>query len=769
MKIRIVGAGPAGLYFAILVKQHWPHADIAVYERHRADDTFGFGIVLSDETLANLRAFDPESHAEIKANFAYWDDIYTYFRGTEERSCGHGFSGIKRITLLQILQRRARKLGVELHYEAEADADGFKDADLVVAADGVNSATRALHQDWFSPEIRMASNRFVWLGANLSLPGFTYAFAETPQGFWNLHAYQYAPGECTLVVETTDATFKASGLGLEDEKATAELVERLFALQLKGAKVLTNRSFWRQFPTVHCKRWSHGNLVLLGDAAHSAHFSVGSGTKLALEDAISLFQQVTSSKAGMLDALAAYEAQRRNDVERIQHAAMVSSAWFEHVERVAGLSSLQFNYSLLSRSKQITHENLRLRDAPLIKRAERWFNQQVADQLGVQLPEGFNAPPMFAPLAVRDIVLTNRVVVSPMAQYRAVDGVPTTWHTVHYGARALGGAGLLFTEMTCVNDAARITPGCTRLWNDEQATAWRSIVDFVHQESAAKIAIQLGHAGRKGSTQLGWEQIDQPLASGNWPLLAPSALPYHTGLSQVPRVMTRADMDRVRDAFVASTKRAARIGFDWLELHMAHGYLLASFLSPITNRRSDAYGGTLSRRLAFPLEVFDAVRAVWPKHLPMSVRVSATDWIDGGQTPAETLEIARVLKAHGCDVIDVSSGQTDPASRPVYGRMYQAAFAEQIRLEAGLPVMAVGAITSADQVNTLLVSGRADLVALARPHLADPYFTLHAAADADYDGVSWPQPYLSGASQLYGLARRAKTDQQAKVAAGRPA
>jgi anthraniloyl-CoA monooxygenase len=767
MKIRIIGAGPAGLYFAILVKASQPDADIEVFERHQSDDTFGFGIVLSDETLSNLAAADAPSHAEIKANFAYWDDIYTHYRDTVQRSSGHGFSGIKRLALLNILQKRAQSLGVTIHYGQQVSDERFADADLVVAADGVNSAVRSAHEAWFKPETRMSNNRFAWLGANLSLPGFTYAFAETPEGFWNLHAYQYAPGESTLVVETTDATFKASGLALDDEKATAALVEKLFARELKGARVLTNRSTWRQFPTVRCKNWSHGNLVLLGDAAHSAHFSVGSGTKLALEDAIALHRELIKAKGRSDQALKAYELSRRDEVERIQHAAIVSSSWFENVARVAQLSPLQFNYSLLSRSKQITHENLRMRDSPLIERAEQWFNQQVAAKLGVKLPDGFKAPPMFAPMLVRDVVLDNRVVVSPMAQYRAVDGVPTTWHTVHYGARALGGAALVFTEMTCVSDVARITPGCTGLWNDEQENAWRAIVDFVHQESNAKMAIQLGHAGRKGSTQLGWDEIDQPLVTGNWPLMAPSALPYQKGVSQVPRQMTRSDMHKLREQFVESTRRAQRAGFDWLELHMAHGYLLASFLSPITNQRGDAYGGSLAKRLAYPLEVFDAVRAVWPAHLPMSVRVSATDWIAGGQTPADTLAIARVLKQHGCDVIDVSSGQTDPASKPVYGRMYQAAFAEQIRLDAGLPVMAVGAITTADQVNTLLLAGRADLVALARPHLADPYFTLHAAALADFDGVSWPKPYLSGASQLYGLARRARLDQAAKVGAAR--
>ncbi len=767
MKIRIIGAGPAGLYFAILAKKSFAFADIEVFERNQASDSFGFGIVLSDETLANLADADRDSHERIRANFAYWDDIYTHFKGTVSRSSGHGFSGIKRLTLLGILKERAEELGVVIRFGCEVAPSDFADADLIVAADGVNSAVRTQLARHVEPEVKLSSNRFVWLGANLNLPGFTYAFAETPNGIWNLHAYQYTEGESTLVVETTNDCFLASGLAIDDEERTARFVEELFADQLRAARVLTNRSVWRQFPTVHCKRWSHARTVLLGDAAHTAHFSVGSGTKLALEDAIAFHAALVADPGDVQKAARNYEAARRDDVARIQHAAMVSSSWFENVRRVARLAPLQFNYSLLSRSKQITHENLRLRDAPLIERAEAWFNQQVANTLHVRLPGDFSAPPMFAPFQARDVVLHNRVVVSPMAQYRAVDGLPLAWHLVHYGARALGGAGLVFTEMTCVSDTGRISPGCTGIWSDEQARAWAEIVAFVHAESGATFAMQLGHAGRKGSTQLGWEAIDHPLPRGNWPLIAPSPLPYRQGINQTPIEMTRHDMDVVREDFVAAARRADRAGFDWLELHMAHGYLLASFLSPITNHRSDGYGGNLKRRLRYPLEVFEAVRAVWPDAKPMSVRVSATDWIKGGQTPDDTLQVARALKALGCDVLDVSSGQTDPLSAPVYGRMFQAQFSEQIRLEAQMPTMAVGAITSADQVNTLLVSGRADLVALARLHLADPYFSLRAAAALDFEGVSWPKPYLSGASQLYALERRARADASAKAASAR--
>lgn len=768
MKIDIIGAGPAGLYFAILAKKSYPDAHIEVTERNRPDDTFGFGIVLSAETLSNLKAADTPSYLAIRENFAYWDDIYTHFKGQVLRSSGHGFSGIRRLALLSILQRRAGELGVVVHYgRTDGGLAAHRDADLIVAADGINSAVRNELAGVLEPEIETHQNRFVWLGARMSLPGFTYSFRANEAGIWNLHAYQYAPGECTLVVETTDAAFQASGLALDDEAATAAYVATLFAEELKGHPVLTNRSVWRQFPTVTCARWHHDNVVLIGDAAHSAHFSIGSGTKLALEDAIALHAALCRqagprtglTPAALSAALSAYEEARRDEAGRITHAARVSLAWFEHVERLWQLDPLQFNYSLLSRSKQITHENLRLRDPALVDSMETWWNERTARALDIALPAGFRAPPLFAPFVLRGLTLTNRVVVAPMDQYSATLGLPDDWHLVHYGSRAVGGAGLLFTEMTCVAPAARISPGCTGIWNDEQEAAWTRIVQFVHARSQAKFALQLGHAGRKGSTQLGWEEMDVPLPQGNWPLIAPSPLPYRPGINAVPRAMNRRDMDEVIEDFVACARRGQRAGFDLLELHMAHGYLLGSFLSPVTNRRGDAYGGSLARRLRFPLELFEAVRAVWPAARPMSVRVSATDWIPGGLTGADAVAIARAFKAAGCDLIDVSTGQTDPSARPVYGRMYQAQFSEQIRLETGIATMAVGAITSADQVNTLLVSGRADLVALARPHLADPYFTLHAAAAADFRGVAWPQQYLAGAEQLYTLARRQREEE----------
>jgi len=770
MRIDVIGGGPAGLYFAILAKKSLPNAAVSVVERNRPDDTFGFGIVLSDETLANLKAADEPSYRDIAASFAYWDDIYTWYRGEVMKSSGHGFSGIKRLTLLRILQRRAAALGVNIRYETEdAGLAAHRGADLIVAADGINSRVRESLRQHFRPEVDLRRNKFVWLGAHMQLPGFTYSFRENECGIWNLHAYMYAEGECTLVVETTEEAFRKSGLVIEDEQATAAYVERLFAEELRGAKVLANRSHWRNFPTIACASWHHGNVVLLGDAAHTAHFTIGSGTKLALEDAIALHAALLQHADEPRAALPAYETARREEAERIQHTANVSLVFFENVRRFWHMDPVQFNFALMSRSKQITYENLRLRDPGFIADVDRWWAGEVARTERIALQADFAAPPpLFAPFTLRGMRLANRVVVSPMCQYSAVEGAPNDWHLVHYGARALGGAGLVYTEMTCVSPEARITPGCAGLYAPEHAQWWTRIVAFAHRHSQARVCLQLGHAGRKGSTQLMWEDMDHPLARGNWPILAASPLPYLPD-SQVPREMSRADMDAVRDQFVAAAELAIVCGFDMLEIHMAHGYLLAGFISPVTNRRTDEYGGPLANRLRFPLEVFDAVRAVWPEDRPMAVRISATDWIPGGLSAIDAVEIARTFKAHGCDLIDVSTGQTDPASKPVYGRMYQTLFSEQIRNEAGIATMAVGAITSADQVNTIIASGRADLCALARPHLADPSFTLRAAAEYAalgyaIEGVSWPKQYLPGRQQLEALARRARLEAQQKQA-----
>ena len=787
MKVEILGGGPAGLYSAILIKKSNPNAEIRVIERNAPTDTFGFGIVLSDETLQNLKRADEPSYRNIAQSFAYWDDIHVRYKGHVMKSAGHGFSGLRRLTMLGILQIRAAQLGVEVVYRSEAPAidEVARNADLVIVADGIGSAAREKWKQHFKPTVDLRSNKFCWLGADMELPGFTYAFNENEHGIWNLHAYMFTkPGDapqCTFVFETTDEAFRKSGLAIEDEARTAACCETVFADVLNGHKVLTNRSIWRNFPTIKCEKWSHENVVLLGDAAHTAHWSIGSGTKLALEDAIALNASIArhplSKNPDLRAALADYEATRREEADRIQHSANVSLAWFENVRRFWNMDPVQFNFSVMSRSKAITFENMRMRDAASVAELEDWWNEEVArteqiappdKQTASRTPDGAtkrNVAPMFSPFHLREMKLRNRVVVSPMAQYMAKDGMPGDWHLVHYGARAAGGAGLVFTEMTCPSADARITPGCTGLYNDAQEAAWTRIVGFVHANSQSKICMQLGHAGRKGSTQLGWHEMDRPLknASDNWPLISASALPYDAG-NQVPRAMNRADMDHVCDGFVAAARRAAGCGFDMLELHMAHGYLLASFISPVTNQRTDEYGGSPANRLRWPLEVWDAVRTVWPAGKPMSVRLSATDWIPGGITVQDTVEVARIFKAHGADLIDVSSGQTDPASKPVYGRMFQAQFSEQVRYEAGIATMAVGAITTADQVNTLLASGRADLVALARPHLSDPYFTLHAAADYDQRDAGWPKQYLAGAQQAHTLAARTKQDAAQKDA-----
>jgi anthraniloyl-CoA monooxygenase len=755
MRITVVGGGPAGLYFALLMQQADSAHRITVHERNRADDTFGFGVVFSDETLNAYRQYDITSFQAITDAFAYWDAIDVHYRGEVVRSTGHGFAGLARVRLLQILQQRCVELGVELRFQSELTPDTADDADLVVIADGANSTWREHFRDAFAPRIDLRPNRFTWMGSTTPLPAFTFIVRDTAHGIWNVHAYQYAPDRATWIFETTDETWRAAGLDGADEAASVAYLERVFAAELNGHRLITNRSLWRQFPIVRCARWHHRNMVLLGDAAHTAHFSIGSGTKLAMEDAIALFEAFRA-KPQVADALPHYEATRRDEVERTQHAAYTSLVWFETVKRYWSMPPLQLAYSLLSRSKQITHENLRLRDPVFVGRVEQWF-------------AGSNRPaaPMFKPFQLRGLELANRVVVSPMAQYSARDGTPDDWHLVHLGSRAVGGAGLVYTEMTCVAPDARITPGCTGMYTRKHVAAWKRIVDFVHARSGAKLCLQLGHAGRKGSTKLGWEGMDEPLDSGNWPLISASAIAYQPG-NQVPRAMTARDMRRVTTQFVRATAMAVEAGFDMLELHMAHGYLLASFLSPLTNTRRDDYGGTLENRLRFPLAVFDAVRAVWPQDRPLAVRISAVDWMPDGNTTEDAVAIARALQQHGCDLIDVSAGQTVPEQQPVYGRMFQTPFADAIRNDVGIATMAVGNITSADQVNTTLAAGRADLVALARPHLADPYFTLNAAAEHGNHAAVWPEPYLPGRDQASTLRARARDELAALRRAARP-
>jgi anthraniloyl-CoA monooxygenase len=741
MKINCVGGGPGGLYLGILLQRANPKHEVTVWDRNRPDDTFGFGVVFSDRTQAHLENADPESHARITEAFAHWDAIDVHFRGQLIRSHGHGFAGLSRRRLLEILTGRAKELGVAVHHEREAtDFDRLKDADLLVGADGLQSQVRAKYAAAFGPTLDLRPNRYIWLGSTRKLDAFTFSFREVAvsgakaPALFMLHAYQFAPNESTFIVECDEASWRDAGLEGADEAASIRYLEGVFAAELGGAKLVGNRSRWIQFTTVRNRTWHHDNVVLIGDAAHTAHFSIGSGTKLAMEDAIALSASLATD-ADVPKALAHYEEARRPNAESVQRAAQSSLEWFENAKRAMGLEPTQFNFSLLTRSMRITHDNLKARDPKMVADADAWFAGAGGADSG-----GAVVPPMFVPFALRGMELPNRVVVSPMCQYSAEDGVPNDWHLVHLGSRAVGGAGLVIAEMTDVLPEGRISPGCAGLWNDMQRDAWKRIVDFIHGNSRSKIGVQLAHAGRKGATNVPWTNRGAPLTDGAWPLMAPSAVPWSEA-SQVPREMTRSDMDMVRDAFVSAARRAHEAGFDLVEIHLAHGYLLSSFLSPASNRRTDDYGGSLANRARFPLEVVDAVRAAWPKEKPISVRISATDWVDGGFSPDDAVEVARMLKAHGVDLVDVSSGGTDPVARPSYGRLYQTPFAERIRAEAGIATMAVGAISTYDDVNTILLSGRADLVAIARAHLADPYFTLHSAREQGIADGMWPDQY----------------------------
>ena len=766
MRIAIVGGGPAGLYFAILMKKARPETEITVLERNRPDDTFGFGVVFSDATLDTFERYDLPSYERITREFAYWDDIAVHFKGTVHRIGGNGFCGCSRRTLLLILRDRAEALGVEIRYATEiADDDDLQDYDLVVAADGINSLFRQKYVEHFQPETDLRPNKFAWMGSTRPLDAFTFLFEETEWGPFIAHAYQYEPGRSTWVFETDPGTFVRAGLDRMDEAQSATLMETIFGQFLGGHRIQTNRSLWRSFPMIRSKRWVRGNIVLIGDAKATAHFSIGSGTKLAMEDSIALFEALTRNPS-VETALAAYETGRREEVEKTQHAADVSLVWFEHVDRFWDFDPVQFAFGVMTRAKAITYDNLRLRAPEFVDKVDRTFAKSVR-QAGFDVSVDKPVVPMFQPFRLREMRIENRVVLSPMCMYSAKDGVPGDWHLVHYGSRAIGGAGLLFTEMTCIGRDARITPGCTGMWTDEQEAAWARIVDFVHANSAAKICLQLGHAGRKGATKLMWDGIDRPLEEGGWEVLSASPLPYYPD-SQVPREMSRADMERVKAEFVQAVERAERAGFDMVEMHAAHGYLLASFLSPLTNRRTDEYGGSPENRIRFPLEVFQAMREVWPAHKPMSVRLSATDWAEGGLTPDDSVEIALHFAQAGIDLVDVSTRQTVQDARPVYGRMFQTPFSDQIRNEAKVATMCVGNITTADQVNTILAAGRADLVALGRPHLVDPGFTMKAAAWYGAGAIHCPQQYGPGKEQIFRNSVRDRADLDDLKIRGKP-
>ena len=753
MRIVCLGGGPAGLYFSILMKKTNPAADITVVERNQPDSTFGWGIVFSDKTMDGFRQDDPRVVEEIERNFHHWDNVDVFFKGRRMVSGGHGFCGIGRLKLLQIFQARARELGVRLQFETEfGDPDDYsREYDLVIGSDGVNSVTRAKYAQHFNPRIDVRKCRFIWLGTKKKLNAFTFDFKETPWGWFNLHAYQFNEEWATFIVETPEETWLRAGLDKLEPDQSIAFCEELFADMLDGARLISNArhlrgsAVWIKFNRVLCERWFKDNIILLGDAAHTAHFTIGSGTKLAMEDARALVNVINSSEGDVPSRLARYQSEREIEALKLQSAARNRMTWFEQVDRYVHMEPEQFAFAVLTGSQRVGHANQKLRDPAYMDDFDRWF----AARCGVATPPGQKAvPPMFTPYSLRGMRLVNRVVVSPMCTYSATDGMPGDFHFQHYAARGLGGAALVMTEMTCTAPDARISPGCAGIWNDEQAAAWKRIVGFVHANSQAKMALQIGHAGRKGSTRLAWDGIDQPLESGNWPLIAPSALPYVAGSSQVPREMTRADMDSVKADFVAATRRAASADFDMVEFHAAHGYLMSSFISPLTNRRTDEYGGSLENRCRYPLEVFRAMREVWPQDRPMSVRISAHDWVPGGITSDDSVEVARLFKAGGADIIHVSSGQVSKDEAPVYGRMFQVPFSDQIRNVLDVPTIAVGNIFEADHVNTIIAAGRADLCALARPHLADPAWTLHAAAEQGVKDAIWPRQYLGGKIQL---------------------
>jgi anthraniloyl-CoA monooxygenase len=742
MKVVCVGGGPASLYFSILMKRAFPDTELSVFEQNKPDDTFGWGVVFSRETLGNLEEADAESYRAIEKAFVYWDDIDTFYRGEKVTSTGHGFCGLSRKRLLLILQERARALGVKLEFQKQLMPDAIPQADVVIAADGVHSAMREKHAAVFGPKVDWRKCKFIWLGTTLPMNAFTFIFKETQWGLMQVHAYPFEPGTGTFIVEMREEVWRKAGLDTLGEAESVAFLEKVFADDLKGHRLLANKSIWRTFPTISCRTWVNGNTVLLGDAAHTAHFSIGSGTKLAMEDAIALAAKFKAlGPAQWPQVLKEYDLERQNEVARIQRAAQTSLEWFENSGRYMGQPLIQLEFNLMTRSKRITWANLRARDPKLVADTDAWFAKSAGS---APRRDGSAPPPVFAPLKLRGLTLPNRIVVSPMCQYSAKgDGVPHDFHLVHYGSRAMGGAGLVFTEMTDVSPEGRITLGCTGLWNDAQEAAWKRIVEFVHGNSRSKVGIQLGHAGRKASCQLPWEG-DSTLGADQsaWQTIAPSAIPYAKGW-HTPRAMEAADFAKVKADHVAAVERAQRCGFDVVELHAAHGYLLSEFLSPLCNQRSDAYGGSLENRLRFPLEVFDAMRAAWPKEKPLFVRITASDWLGpDGVTGDDAVEIARAFKAHGADVLDVSSGGNVPESSPEFGRMFQVPFAEAVRYGTGVTTMAVGGIQSADHANTIIAAGRADLCAIAKGHLSDPYLTHRHAQEEGVDSLDWPKPYF---------------------------
>ncbi len=770
-KITVVGGGPGGLYFAILTKKRCPEIQIDVYEQNQPDDTFGFGVVFSDETLDGYRDADQESYDMIREGFAHWGDIVIEHKGERIVIGGNGFAGCSRMTLLQQMHKRCEDLGVNIHFGDVIDPKTlqtrFKDSDIIIAADGINSAIRRANEEAFGVKTDLRPNQFVWLGSHCPLDAFTFFFRETEHGHFCAHTYQYEEGMSTWVVETTADCWDKSGFADMSEQECADYLESIFKDDLKGHPFITNRSLWRNFPKITCDKWDMDNVVMVGDNKATAHWSIGSGTKLAMDCAIGLSDAVVENLSDYKAAFAQYEDTRRTPVEIVQHNAQVSLVWFENMDSHWAKSPYEFAFSVMTRAKSVTWDNLKMRDADFMKTVETEYYDLYKRETGLDV-SGEKPTPMFTPYKLREMVLPNRVAMAPMAQYCAVDGMPNDWHLSHYTARAMGGVGLIFTEMTCPTQDARITDGCTGIHTDEQQDAWKHIVDSVHAAGDTKICLQLGHAGRKGSTKTPADGMDMPKDSGNWPIYSASPIQYIDGVSDTPIEIDQAQMDAVKESFVDAVKRADKAGFDMIEFHAAHGYLFASFLSPLTNTRSDGFGGSVENRLKFPVDVFKAMRKAWPDSKPMSVRISACDWVDGGISEGDIIAIAKAFKAAGVDIVHVSSGETVKGQKPVFGRMWQTPFSELIRREADVPTITVGAITLPEQINTIVASGRADICALARPHLNFPFFTRHAAGHYGVQNQNWPSQLYSGQFQLFREYEKANEKQLELAAKARP-